>query len=325
MTEDRRAKQLSRRSLRRDREAGESRRTIIVALLANLFVAAIKLAGGLISGSTALLAEAAHSVADTTNQAFLLVSIRLSQREPTQDQPFGHGHQRFLWTFMAAIVMFLAGAVFAIGYGAVQLIGGPERSSGYAIAWGTLALAAIAEGTSWVRAMRQTRGEARRAGKSILRYTRESRDPSVKLVLSEDSAALAGIAVAAAGIGLDELFGLSYFDPAASVVIGVLLVGVAVWMAHDTGHLLAGAAALPEERERMERVLEQHDDVVEVKELLTMALGPNALLVAARVDLDDRIDAARVERSTTQLEEALREAVPDVTEVFLDATPGGGR
>ncbi|MGH2877245.1 MAG: cation transporter dimerization domain-containing protein, partial [Solirubrobacteraceae bacterium] len=180
-------------------------------------------------------------------------------------------------------------------------------------------------GTSWVRAMRQTRGEARRAGKSILRYTRESRDPSVKLVLSEDSVALAGIAIAAAGIGLDELTGLAYFDPAASVVIGVLLVGVAVWMAHDTGHLLAGAAALPEEREKMERVLEQHDDVVEVKELLTMALGPNALLVAARVDLDDRIDGARVERSTTQLEEALREAVPDVTEVFLDATPGGAR
>jgi cation diffusion facilitator family transporter len=320
-----RAKQVSERSLARERDVGESRRTIVIALAANACIAIAKLAGGLMSGSTALLAEAAHSVADTTNQAFLLVSVSLSGRRPTPAQPFGYGHERFLWTFMAAIGMFLAGAVFAIGYGAMQLVSGPEEEGGYIIAWITLLIALVAEGGSWLRAMRQSRAEARRAGKSVLRHARESRDPSVKMVLFEDTVALAGIAIAAAGIALDEVTGAAFWDPVASVVIGVMLVSVAVWMGRDTGRLLIGAAALPEERETMERVIERHPDVVEVRELLTMALGPSALLVAARVDLDDRIDAGRIERTATELDRALRDAVPDVTEVFLDATPGEGQ
>jgi cation diffusion facilitator family transporter len=318
-----RAQQASARSLARDRESGATRKTIVIALIANAGIAVTKLAGGMISGSTALLAEAAHSLADTANQAFLLASVKLGGRRPTADRPFGHGHERFLWTFMAAVGMFLAGAVFAIGYGAVELLSGPEESGGFAVSWITLAIALVAEGTSWVRAMRQTRGEAREAGKPILRYARESRDPNVKMVLFEDSVALAGIAIAAVGIGLDQVTGESWFDPAASVVIGLMLVSVAVWMARDTGHLLVGAAALPEERATMERVIEQHADVVEVRELLTMALGPKALLVAARVDLDDRVDAGRIERTASEIDEELRKAVPDVTEVFLDATPGG--
>ena len=321
----RRAQQTSTRSLERDRASGETKKTVVIALAANALIAVVKLAGGLLSGSTALLAEAAHSLADTTNQAFLLVSVRLGGRRPDEDQPFGHGHERFLWTFMAAIGMFLAGAVFAIGYGIMELLEGGQESDGFgfAVSWITLAIAAAAEGTSWVRAMRQTRGEARNAGKPLFRYARQSRDPNVKMVLFEDSVALAGILIAALGIGLDEVTGQTFFDPAASVAIGVLLVFVAIWMARDTGHLLVGAAALPEEREKMERIIEQHDAVVEVKELLTMALGPNALLVAARVDLDDRMDAGRVERAHTEIDEALREAIPDVTEVFLDATPPG--
>jgi cation diffusion facilitator family transporter len=320
--QDDRAEQVSRRSLRSTRAAGESRKTVLIALTANALIAVAKLAGGLLSGSTALLAEAAHSIADTANQGFLLVSIKLSERDPTERQPFGYGHERFLWTFMAAIGMFLAGAVFAIGYGIVQLLSGAEESGGYAIAWITLAIAAAAEGTSWVRAMRQTRGEAREAGKSIVRYARDSRDPNVKMVLFEDTVALVGIVIAALGIGLDQVTGASYWDPAASVVIGVVLISVAVWMARDSGHLLVGAAALPEERERIEDVIEQHDHVSEVRELLTMALGPNALLVAARVDFEDGADAAGVERAATEIDRALRDAVPDVTEVFLDATPG---
>jgi cation diffusion facilitator family transporter len=321
----RRAQQVSTRSLARDRASGATKKTVVIALAANALIAVVKLAGGLLSGSTALLAEAAHSLADTTNQTFLLVSVRLGGRKPTEDQPFGHGHERFLWTFMAAIGMFLAGAVFAIGYGIFELLRGGEQSDsfGFIVSWITLAIAALAEGTSWVRAMRQTRGEAREAGKPLFRYARESRDPNVKMVLFEDTVALAGILIAAIGIGLGEITGQTFFDPAASIAIGLMLVFVAVWMARDTGHLLVGAAALPEEREAMERIIERHDAVVEVKELLTMALGPNALLVAARVDLEDGLDGGGVEQAHTEIDEALREAIPDVTEVFLDPTPPG--
>jgi cation diffusion facilitator family transporter len=320
-----RAQQVSERSLERVSDAGASRRTVIVALVANGVIALTKLAGGMLSGSPALLAEAAHSVADTTNQAFLLASIALAQRRPSEDRPFGHGQQRFLWTFLAAVGMFVAGATFAVGYGIAELVRGGESAGGFAIAWITLAIAFVAEGMSWLRALRQTRGEARDAGRPLLRYVRESRDPSVKMVLFEDTAALAGIAIAAAGIALHQVTGQPFWDPAASILIGLLLIAVAAWMAHDAAVLLTGAAARPEEREAIERVLEDSAQIDEVIELLTMVLGPNALLVAARVDLADAPTAEEIERAMTDVAHDVRQAVPDVTEVFLDPTPSPRR
>jgi cation diffusion facilitator family transporter len=316
-------RQVSERSLDRSREAGGSRTTVLIALAANAVIMVVKLIGGMLSGSTALLAEAAHSLADTTNQGFLLASIALAGKPPTEDQPFGYGRQRFLWTFLAAVGMFVAGAVFAIGYGVIELVKGGESSGGYAIAWITLVIAFLAEGASWVRAIRQTRAEAREAGRPWREHVRTSRDPSVKMVLFEDSAALIGVGVAAAGIGLGQITGQAFWDPAASVLIGLLLIVVAVWMARDTGHLLVGAAARPEERDEIERVLREHPDVDDVKELLTMVLAPHALLVAARIDLADELDSARFERTSSALDREIRDAVPDVTEVFLDATPPG--
>jgi cation diffusion facilitator family transporter len=317
-----RAQRTSDRSLRRVRDAGESRKTVLIALGANAAIAVAKLGGGLLSGSAAMFAEAAHSLADTTNQAFLLVSIQLGKREPTPERPFGFGQERYLWTFMAAVGMFLAGAIFAIGFGGIELATGGGETEGFLVAYVVLAISFAAEGTSWVRAFRQTRSEAREAGKPLLRYARESRDPNVKMVLFEDSAALIGVALATIGIALNELTGLTFWDPAASVLIGLLLVSVAFWMGRDAKHLLIGSAALPEEREVMEDAIEDYGEVVEVKELLTMVLGPNALMVAARVDLRDDIDADHVEKVSTAIDERLREVVPDVTEVFLDATPG---
>jgi cation diffusion facilitator family transporter len=224
----------SRRSVERtQRTAHASRRTVLIALVANAVVALAKVVGGTVSGSAALLAEAAHSLADTTNQGFLLVSISLSEREPTPDQPFGYGRARFLWTFMAAVAMFVAGALFAIGYGIYQLLSAPE-STGYAAAYVTLAVSLAAEGASWMRAVRQTRREADEAKLPLLRYVRSSRDPNVKMVLFEDTAALAGLGIAFAGILVDQLTGASIFDPLASIGVGVLLIAVAGWMAHDT-------------------------------------------------------------------------------------------
>lgn len=316
--------QVSRRSLPSTREAGASRKTVIIALVANALIAVAKLIGGLISGSTALLAEAAHSVADTTNQGFLLGSIALAAREPSERHPFGHGNQRFLWTFMAAVGMFVAGAVFAVGYGVIELLSGSKEEGGFAAAWITLAIALVAEGISWLRALRQTRGEARQAGRPVAQYVRESRDPSVKMVLFEDTAALVGIVIAAVGIALHQITGAAYWDPIASIFIGVLLIAVAVRMATDTGRLLVGAAARPDEVAAIERVLDDNEDVAGVLELLTMVLGPNALLVGARVDLADGVVSERLERAMSDLDREIRAAVPDVTEVFLDPTPARG-
>jgi cation diffusion facilitator family transporter len=310
----------SRRSVQRSAQtAAASRRTVLIALAANAVVAVAKLAGGLASGSAALLAEAAHSLADTTNQGFLLVSISLAAREPTPEQPFGYGRARFLWTFIAAVAMFLAGAIFAIGYGIYDLTT-THKSGDYLPAYITLAIALAAEGASWVRAFRQTRHEAAQAGLPLPEYVRASRDPNVKMVLFEDTAALIGIGLALAGIVADQVTGASVFDPSASIAIGVLLVTVAMWMGHDTSELLIGGAARSDEREALVGALEAFDQVDEVVELLTMALGPNSLLVAARVDLADGLRESDIEQLSDQIEERLRQVVPDVTEVFLDAT-----
>jgi cation diffusion facilitator family transporter len=310
----------SRRSVvRTQRTAGASRRTVLIAVAANSVVMVTKLAGGLLSGSSAMLAEAAHSLADTTNQIFLLVSIELGSREPTPGQPFGYGRMRFLWTFMAAIATFIAGAVFAIGYGVYELFHG-EKSTSYAIAYVTLAIAFVAEGTSWVRANRQTRHEASEAKLPLLRYVRETRDPNVKMVLFEDTAALAGLTIALCGLLADQITGATIFDPAASMAVGVLLIAVAAWMGHDTSELLIGGAARPAERDILERTLEECSEIEKVVEMLTMVLGPNSLLVAARVDFAAGLEDEQVERASEEIDRRMREAVPDVTEVFLDAT-----
>src|SRR4051794_1914221 len=144
----RRAERTSRRSLERTRQSGASRKTVLVALAANGAIAVAKAGGALISGSAGMLAEAAHSLADTTNQVFLLVSIGLSEREPTPERPFGHGQERFLWTFMAAVGMFLAGAVFAIGFGIYELLGGLGETSGYGIAYAGVSVSAGCLGNS---------------------------------------------------------------------------------------------------------------------------------------------------------------------------------
>jgi divalent metal cation (Fe/Co/Zn/Cd) transporter len=194
-------------------------------------------------------------------------------------------------------------------------------------AFATLGIAFVAEGTSFVRAIRQTRTEARSADLPLLRYMRESRDPNVKMVLFEDAAAIAGLTIAFLGILADLLTGASIWDPIASIAIGALLIAVAGWLGHDTSELLIGASARPAEREALARALEGFEEVDNVLEVLTMVLGPNSLLVAARVDFAAGLTDERVERASERIDQRLREVVPDVTEVFLDATttPRGER
>jgi cation diffusion facilitator family transporter len=316
------AAQLSSRSLRPGRSA-ESRRTAAIALASNVTIAVAKIAAGAISGSAAMLAEAAHSLADTTNQSFLLYSIHLADRPPDPEHPFGSGRERFLWTFVAAVGTFLAGAVFAIGFGVYELVNPPGAETEFLIPFAVLGLSLLTEGFSWLRALRQTRAEARHEGLGYLDYVRLSRDPNVKMVLFEDSAALIGIGLAALGIGLQAITGTESWDPAASVAIGAMLIGVAFWMARDARYMLVGASARPDERAALEEALEAFPEIDEVRELLTLILGPNALLVAARIDLAHGLDADRIERVSDEIEARLRDVVPDVSEVFVDATPPG--
>jgi cation diffusion facilitator family transporter len=276
--------------------------------------------GGALSGSSAMLAEAAHSVADTTNQLLLLASLSLSERKPDAQHPFGYGKERFFWSFMAAIFIFVSGSLFSIYTGVERMLSGKAESGSAGIAFAVLAIALVLEGSSLIRAGRQARAAAARSGRPLGRHVRVSRDPTTKTVVFEDSAAVAGVLLAAAGLGLTLATGSPVFDGAASVAIGLLLAGVAFALGRDTKGLLIGEAALPEEREAIERAICGQPGVDQLLELLTMAMGPQSLLVAVRLDVAGELDSDAVETLASDLERAIREAVPEVEHVFIDPT-----
>jgi cation diffusion facilitator family transporter len=305
--------------------SSESHKTVYIALAANAGIGVAKLAGGLISGSSAMLAEAAHSAADTTNQMFLLASLSLAEREPDEEHPFGYGKERFFWAFLAAVAIFVSGALFSIYEGVHRMLARDAQAGGTGVAFAVLGVGLVLEGVSLLRAARQTAEEARRRRRPLARHLRISRDPTTKTVLFEDSAAVIGILLAAAGVGLTQATRNAVWDGAASVAIGLLLGGVAFTLGRDTKNLLIGEAALPEEREALARVFLEHPKVDALVELLTMVLGPSSLLVAARFDIADGLDSAAVEELADELDRRLREAVPDVSEVFLDPTHHGAR
>jgi cation diffusion facilitator family transporter len=298
----------------------ESRKTIFAAMGANFAIAVAKLFAGIIGGSSAMLAEAAHSVADTMNQVFLLVSLSLGDRRPDEEHPFGYGKERFFWALLAAVFIFVSGAVFSLFEGVRTIIAGTEETS-FLITYGVLGFSLVAEGVSLLRAISQVRGEARDEGTPLGAYLRKSNDPTVRTVLYEDSAAVTGVVLALVGVGLHQLTGDRLWEGIASIAIGVLLVLVAYNLGSDTKHLLIGEAANPEQRERLRELIVGHPEVEEVLELLTMYLGPTDLLVAVRLDLRDDLNARDVEELSNQIDRELREADRTVSQVFLDATP----
>lgn len=299
---------------------GESRITILYALGANVSLAVAKLVAGLFTGSAALLAEAAHSTADTVDQLALLWSLRMGRRPPDDEHPFGHGMERFFWAFLAAVWIFLAGAVFSIGQGVLALRGGGE-AGGTAVGLIVLAIALVAEGTSLVRAARQVRGGASRSRDSLGRYVREMRDPAPRIVLLEDTAAVIGVVLAAAGLIARHFTGSEVYDAAASIAIGVLLIAVAVVVGSHARDLLLGESARPEVREAIEAAALRHPAVEAVPALLTMHLAPDDLLVAANIELRDELTVTDAERVADEIAADLREAEPSVNHVFLHPSP----
>jgi cation diffusion facilitator family transporter len=303
----------------------ESTGTVVVALAANLAIAVAKIAAGLLGGSSAMLAEGAHSVADTTNQVFLLTSLRLSRKAPDDTHPFGYGKERFFWSLLAAIGIFVSGAVFSIYQGVHALLSGESEVAGYLLSYAVLLVSFIAEGTSWLKAVRQLRGQAREAERGMVEHVRLSSDPTVKTVFSEDTAALIGLVLAALGLGLHQLTGQAFWDAGAAIAIGVLLAVVAYLLGRDTKEMLIGEAAPAPLRDGIRAQLADHSEVDRVVDVRTMLMGPEALLVAARLDMNDELGAAQVEDSTDAIAAGLQEKFPQVREVYLDVTSRGGQ
>jgi cation diffusion facilitator family transporter len=304
--------------------AGESKKTVYAALAANVSIAIVKGIGGVVTGSSALLAEAAHSLADSTNQVLLLCSIPLGDRKPDEEHPFGHGKERFFWAFLVAVLLFFGGGLFSIGEAVLSFVSGHgERSTrDFVVIYAILAFALLAESLSLLRATRQLRHEADERETEFHEHVRESRNPTVKVTFYEDGAAVIGVLVALAGTVATQVTGNELYDGLAAGLIGLLLIAVAFRLGGDTRDLLVGAAAAPEERRAICDVIESSDAVDSVSELLTMHLGPDSILVAARVHLADTLAPDELAVAMEEVEQRLREAVPAIDYVFFDPTPG---
>jgi len=299
----------------------ESARTVLVAGAANLLIALAKLVAGLLSGSSAMLAEAAHSVGDTLNQAFLLTAVRRSQRAPDPEHPFGFGMARYFWSLLAAVGIFVLGAGFAAYQGIVSLINPGETGSPF---WSfvVLGVAFVFEGVSFARAVWQLRADAHSARTSIRAHLIRDADPALRAVVWEDGVALLGLALAALGLFLVEVTGSHVWDAIASLAIAVLLVLVAYGLGRQNAEHLIGKAVSPEMQQGIVDVIRRTDGVDEVFELLTMRLAPDQVLVAARVDLASDCTPDEVERAADEVDRRIREGFPEVRHVFLDPTPG---
>ena len=302
-------------------EAGsETKRTVLVAGAANLVVAVIKAVAGVLTGSSAMLAESAHSVADTLNQAFLLTSIKKASKPADEEHPFGYGQDRYFWSLLAAFGIFVLGAGFSIFEGILALGRSSEEGSPL-IAYIVLLLAGAAESISFIKAYRQMHAEASQEKTDLIEHVKTSADTTVKAALFEDSAAVIGLVLAAMGIGLSQLTGSGVYDGAASVAIGVLLIIVAVRLGMDNRELLIGRAADKRDLAAIREIIESTHGIDDLHELLTMHLGPDNLIVAARVSLADSLSSDDAEDLADRVDRRLSEQVPEVSHVFIDPTP----
>jgi cation diffusion facilitator family transporter len=295
---------------------------VLGALFANALIALLKLVAAVITGSSGMMAEVLHSVADTTNQIFLLLGLRFYKRPASEKHPFGYGKERFFWSFIAAIFIFGVGATYAI-YEGIDKLAHPHPPTNLVWAYVVLAISFVLETGSIALALYQEVKEAHHEGLSFADYLRESKDPTAKTVLFEDSAALIGIVIAATGLILTDYqvggAAGAYWDGVASITIGLVLAVVAFVLARASRGLLLGEAANPKEVSAIKEAIESHPNVEQVLELLTMHLAPKEILINAHVKLRPDLVTGDIVKSIAEIEERIKRAEPKVEKIFLEA------
>jgi len=274
------------------------------------------------TGSSGMMAEALHSFADTTNQIFLLLGLRFYKRPASAKHPFGYGKERFFWSFIAAIFIFGVGATYAI-YEGIEKLRHPHAPTNLEWAYVVLAISFVLEAGSIGLAIYQEVKEAHHEGLSFFEYISESKDPTAKTVLFEDSAALLGILIATVGLLLTEhqVGGAvgAYWDGVASIAIGLVLAVVAFALARTSRGLLLGEAANPKVVQAITRAIESHPNVEKVVELLTMHLAPKEILINAHVKLRPDLRTGDIESTVEEIEQRIKQAEPKVERIFLEA------
>jgi cation diffusion facilitator family transporter len=297
--------------------SGESAVTVALAFGANLAVAVAKTVAAFITGSASMVAESAHSWADTGNETLLWIANRRGARGADARHPYGYGRETYVWSLLAAVGLFVVGAALSIWHGVTELMHETEAShENYLVAYIVLAIAFVLEGTSFLQALRQVRGEARELDRDVLEHALATSDPTTRAVFAEDAAALIGIVIALAGIALHQLTGSAAWDAIGSILVGVLLGVVAVLLIDRNRRFLTGEAGSERLRDAIVAELQRLPEVDTVRYLRLEFVGPRQLFVVASVDLiGDRVESS-VAHTLRRLEHAL-ERNPNVIEAVL--------
>jgi len=296
--------------------ASGSKKVVIAALLGNGMIAVTKFAAAAYTGSSAMLSEAVHSLVDTCNQALILYGLKRAKRPADETHPFGYGMELYFWTFVVAILIFAVGAGVSIIEG-IEKIRHPHPVGNAYINYIVLGSAMAFEGWAWFIALKEFRARKGRLG--YWDAARRSKDAAVFTVLFEDSAAMIGLIVAMIGIALAQYLNMPVFDGVASVIIGVILAIVAMFLAYECKGLLIGEAADKSVVNGIHAITEAMDGVKAVNELLTMHLGPEDILVNLSLDFVDGIRSETLEAAISQLERDIKDSYPEVKRVFIEA------
>jgi cation diffusion facilitator family transporter len=297
--------------------SGSSLKVIYAAIAANLAIAISKFVAAAVTGSSAMLAEAFHSTADTGNEFLLLLGLKRSERPADADHPFGHGKELYFWSLLVAIFIFGMGGGFSF-YEGVSRVLKPRPISSPGWNYAVLGAAAIFEGYSWYVARRALDSQ-RKPGDTLWWLIRRGKDPTVFTVFLEDSAALVGIGIAFLGIFLGQLFNNPYVDPAASMLIGVLLAAVAILLAMESGALLVGESANSDQIRRVREIISSEPAVEAVGDLLTMQLGVDQVLLTIAIKFRRDLGVPQIESTIDRLERRIRQEEPSIKRIFIEA------
>jgi cation diffusion facilitator family transporter len=288
---------------------------VIAALLANLGIAVAKFVGFLLTGASSMLAEALHSVADSGNQATLIVGGRLSERGPDRQHPFGHGRVRFFAAFLVAVILFTLGSLFSL-YEGYEKLRHPHELESAGVAIAILVVALVLEGLSLRTAVREA--DPLRGNQSWWSFIRTTKKPELAVVLLEDTAAEAGLSFALVGVGLAAVTGDPLWDALGTLAIGVLLAVVAVILGMEMYSLLVGEAASPEQQAAIREAILTTDGVARLVQLRTMHLGPDDVLVVGGVEIDRARSAADAAEVIDRCQARVREALPTARIIYLE-------
>ena len=301
---------------------GESLVTVLVALAANALIAVAKSFAAAITGSASLVAEAAHSWADTGNEIFLLIAERRSAKPRDAEHPLGYGREAYVWSMFAAFGLFAVGAAVSVLHGIQQLAAPEDEATSYLVGYLVIAFAFVLEGVSFSQALRQTRGAAAQVGLRPLRYVERTSDPTLRAVFVEDSAALIGLAIAAAGMALHQITGNAVYDAVGSILVGVLLAVVAIFLIRRNRDFLTGEVVSPSRRREVLQMLLDEPEVDSVSVLHLEYVGPGRVFLVASVDLvGDAVEHTVAERHQ-QIEDRL-ERGPGIARALLTMSAPG--